>query len=87
MTQHSNFDPAQRRSLIRSGMLARCGTTGREFSVGPVTVVQRYLDRSVFVCPECRGQHDDRPQWGSDPDARMGYRVVRDDARIDGWLA
>ena len=86
----SNFTEAERDRLIRTGMLARCNTTRREFSVGPVETIQRYADCTVFRCPECGGSHDDRMQWGSDVDARMGYRVVRDDGGglMDGlrWM-
>ena len=81
----SNFKPEDRDRLIAERMLARCNTTRREFSVGPVQVVARYLDCSVFICPECKGQHDDRPKWGSDPDAHMGYRLVRKDSQRDAW--
>ena len=81
----SNFKPEDRDRLIDSGMLAICGDTRREFSVGPVEVVQRYLDCSVFICPECGHTHDDRTQWGSDPDARMGYRVVTKRGALDDW--
>ena len=79
----SNFKPEDRDRLIRAQMLGRCGTTRREFSVGPVETLQRYADCTVFRCPECGGAHDDRMRWGSDPDARMGYRVVRQDDRYD----
>jgi uncharacterized Zn finger protein len=68
-------------------MLARCDTTGGEFSVGPVEVIQRYTDCSVFRCPECGGSHDDRMAWSGPREKRMGYTVITgaSETNSDEW--
>lgn len=47
------------------------------FDIGRVKVEARYADCSVFRCPACNVQHDDRPAWHGGPLDHMGYRDVR----------
>jgi predicted Zn-ribbon and HTH transcriptional regulator len=50
-----------------SGMFApgRCKRCGHVHDSGPVTVVARYSDCSVWHCPSCNSLIDDRPiGWG-----------------------
>lgn len=50
-----------------AGMLApgRCTRCGHVHDSGPVEVIARYADCSVWKCPRCSAQIDDRPiGWG-----------------------
>lgn len=72
----ANFTADQYETLLAQGKLARCNSTGRLFDWWNVEVIDQYADCTGFRCPCCKQRHDDRMGWGSDPDARMGYRVI-----------
>lgn len=56
----------------------RCAHCGRIYDLGKVTVLQRYLDCSVWKTPCCRVMVDDRgPGWG-----RHDYDVIDAEGRI-----
>ncbi len=59
--------------------LRRCKWCGCEHDTGKVTVLARYADCSVWACPGCGTQIDDRPAgWGgSYPVERRPTTVVR----------
>jgi phage FluMu protein Com len=61
-----------------SGMTqpCRCTHCGRVYDLGKVTIVQRYLDCSVWQCPGCKLQVDDRGE--------TGWTTRRDYVRLDG---
>lgn len=68
--------------LAESGFLGMCSKTGELFNIGKVEVIGRYSDCSLFKCPSCRKQHDDRVAWNQgnrtiDKNVRNGYIEIR----------
>ena len=53
----------------------RCTHCNRVYDLGTVTVVQRYTDCSVWQCPGCKLQVDDRGE--------TGWTTRRDYVRLD----
>ena len=54
----------------------RCKWCGLVHDIGPVTVVARYTDCSVWLCPGCGTQIDDRPAgWGGSYPVETGATV------------
>jgi hypothetical protein len=41
-----------------------CGICNSLHDAGKAKVVARYADCSVWLCPHCGGQQDDRESWG-----------------------
>lgn len=70
------------------GNLAMCLKTGDFFSVGHVEVLHRYIDCSLFKCPSCRNQHDDRMAWNQrDKNVRNGYVEIPSFESIDFYFS
>ena len=63
------------------GQMVRCTWCGHIYDLGTVTVVARYLDCSVWLCPGHGGQVDDRGDTGWK--SRKDYVRVDDEPRLD----
>lgn len=72
---------ADRRGIMRAvvnpksgSRPAICNRCRKQFDLGHVEIIARYAECSVWNCPNgCGAVHDDRQQWGSSPQHRMGY--------------
>lgn len=60
--------------------IAICDNTGQPFDLSKVTVTKRYSDCSIFKCPRCRKEHDDRMRFSArNRNQKNGYTVVDPD--------
>lgn len=64
---------------LESGSLAKCDRTGKFFNDRKVEVTSRYADCSMFKCPQCKKEHDDRINFNSrgNRNKRNGYTKIQ----------